>query len=123
MIMRLQIWIAALTFATAGLGAAVQADDIAAVAPGGPGVLTKCRNWLMASSCKTYKHVALPDRIQVGDQFTVSFGSNPKEFVFPVARIALKGRHCAIFSKADGDPHKTDKINVTPCYPAEMEGR
>jgi hypothetical protein len=121
--MRFQLWIAALTLATAGLGAAARAADVGAVAPGGPGVLTKCRNWLMANTCKSYKHIALPARIQVGDKLTVTFGSNPKEFVFSVARIDLKERHCAIFSKAEGDRHKIDKINVTPCYRAEPEGR
>ena len=120
MVMRFRIWIAALMVAAAGVGTAgAQAENVAAVAPGGPGVLTKCRNWLMASTCKSYQHIPLPSRIQVGDEFTVSFGSSPKEFVFPVARIALKKGHCAIFSKADGDRHKIDKINVAPCYRAK----
>jgi hypothetical protein len=114
----------ALTIAGTGSGAtAARADDVAAVAPGGPGVLTKCRDWLMASSCKSYKHIALPARIQVGDEFTVSFGSSRKEFVFPVARIDLKAQHCAIFSEAEGNRHRIDKINVEPCYPAASEER
>jgi hypothetical protein len=115
MVMQLRISIAALTIAAALGAAGARAENVAAVAPGGPGVLTKCRDWLMASSCKSYEHVALPAVIRVGDELTVSFGSNPKEFVFPVARIDLKGRHCAIFSKAEGDRHKIDKINVAPC--------
>ena len=124
MVMQFRIWIAALTMTTAGLAASASwARDVAAVTPGGPGVLTKCRNWLMASTCKSYQHIALPARIQVGDEFTVSFGSSRKEFVFPVARIDLKERHCAIFSKAEGDRHKIDKINVAPCYHAKAEGR
>jgi hypothetical protein len=77
----------------------------------------------VASSCKSFKHIALPARVQVGDEITISFGSSPKEFVFPVARIALKGQHCAIFSKAEGDRHQMDKINVAPCYRAKGEGR
>jgi hypothetical protein len=116
MVMRFWIWIAALTITAAVSGATgVRAENVAAVAPGGPGVLTKCRDWLMVSTCKSYEHVALPDVIRVGDELKVSFGSNPKEFVFPVARIALKGHHCAIFSKVEGDRHKIDKINVAPC--------
>jgi|SRR5689334_24062770 hypothetical protein len=95
-----------------------QADNVAAVEPGGPGVLTKCRNWLVATSCKTYHHISLPQRIAVGDTMSVSFGSHPKEYNFFVARIALKGRHCAIFSENHGDRHEMDKINVAPCYPA-----
>ena len=42
--------------------------------------------------------------------------------MFPVARIDLKKGHCAIFSKADGDRHKIDKINVAPCYRADKGG-
>ena len=93
-------------------------DNVAAIEPGGPGELTKCRNWLVTTSCKSYQHIELPPRIAVGDTISVSFGSHPKEFQFFVARIALKGRHCAIFSEARGDRHEIDKINVAPCYPA-----
>ncbi|MFL5265034.1 MAG: hypothetical protein ACJ8AH_00335 [Stellaceae bacterium] len=124
MLMRFRMWIAALSIAAASFsGSPARADSVTAVEPGGPGVLTKCRDWLVASSCKSYKHIALPARIQVGDEITVSFGSSPKEFVFTVARITLKRRHCAIFSQATGDRHEMDKINVTPCYPAKQEGR
>ena len=123
-LMRFRIWIAGSVDRRGGFGAARPrgADSVTAVEPGGPGVLTKCRDWLVASSCKTYKHIPLPARIAVGDTITVSFGSSPKEFAFSVARIALKGGHCAIFSEADGDRHEMDKINVAPCYPARHRG-
>jgi hypothetical protein len=117
--MPLRIWIVGLLLAvTAGSAVAREPDSVEAVEPGGPGVLTKCRNWLVASSCNTYKHISLPPRIAVGDTITVTFGSSPKEYAFPVARIAQKGRHCAIFSDTEGDRHRMDKINVTPCYRA-----
>src|SRR3984893_9509829 len=67
----------------------------------------------VTSSCRTYHHISLPSRIAVGDTITISFGSHPKEFGFSVARIDLKGQHCSIFSKAEGDRH-LDKINVAP---------
>jgi hypothetical protein len=116
----LRAWIAGLLLAAAAVGSAAarEPDSVEAVEPGGPGELTKCRNWLVARSCKTYKHITLPPRIAVGDTITVTFGSSPKEYEFPVARIAHKGRHCAIFSEADGDRHQIDKINVAPCYRA-----
>jgi hypothetical protein len=57
-------------------------------------VLTKCRGWVVTSSCRTYHHISLPSRIVVGDTITVSFGSHPKEFRFYVARIDL-GEGCA----------------------------
>jgi hypothetical protein len=118
---RLRIWIAVLLIGCGSFGPAA-ADRTEAVEPGGPGVLTKCRNWLVASSCRTYHHISLPSRIAVGDTITVSFGSSPKEYTFSVARIAFKRGHCAIFSEASGDRHQIDKINVAPCYRVE-EGR
>jgi hypothetical protein len=116
--MLLRAWIAGLLLAAAavGPGTAREPDSVEAVEPGGPGDLTKCRNWLVASSCKTYHHITLPSRIAVGDTITVTFGSSPKEYAFPVARIAQKGRHCVIFSDTEGDQHHVDKINVAPCY-------
>jgi hypothetical protein len=100
--------------------AAAQPDTVTAVTPGAAGVLTKCRSWVVASSCRTYHHISLPPRIAVGDTVTISFGSHPKEFAFYVARIDLKGQHCAIFSKPEGDRHRMDKINIAPCYRSEQ---
>jgi hypothetical protein len=121
--MQFRSWIASLLIASGiGVAAARQSDTVVAIVPGGPGVLTKCRNWLVTTSCRTYHHIDLPSRIAVGDTITLSFGSRPKEFGFTVARIVLKGGHCAIFSRAEGDRHRMDKINVAPCYPAD-EGR
>ena len=121
--MPLRVRIAGLLIAAGSFGpaAADQPDTVKAVTPGGPGMLTKCRGWVVTSSCRTYHHISLPSRIAVGDTITISFGSHPKEFGFSVARIDLKGQHCAIFSKAEGDRH-LDKINVAPCYRAD-EGR
>jgi hypothetical protein len=118
--MPLRAWIAGLLLAgaTVGPAAARDPDSVEAVEPGGPGELTKCRKWLVASSCKTYRHITLPPRIAVGDTITVTFGSSRKEYAFPVARIAHEGLHCAIFSEAEGDRHQIDKINVAPCYRA-----
>jgi hypothetical protein len=110
-------WIAAVLVAAVGFGRAAAAE-VEAVEPGGPGVLTKCRDWLVTSSCRSYHHIGLPSRIAVGDTVTLTFGSSPKEYAFSVARIALKGRHCAIFSEAQGNRHQTDKINVAPCQRA-----
>jgi hypothetical protein len=75
------------------------------------------RRELVTTSCRTYHHISLPSRIALGDTITISFGSHPKEFGFSVARIELQGQHCAIFSKAAGDRHRMDKINVAPVLP------
>lgn len=116
--MKQPIWIAGLLIGAGYLGpaAAREPGSVQAVEPGGPGVLTKCRDWLVMSSCKRYHHITLPPRITVGDTITVTFGSSPKEYAFPVARIAQKGGHCVIFSDTEGDRHHVDKINVAPCY-------
>ena len=113
------LWLAA---ATVDPAIAREPDEVAAVAPAGPGILTKCRDWLITSSCKTYHHIDLPPRIAVGETITVTFGSSPKEYAFPVARITHKGRHCVIFSEAGGDRHHMDKINVSSCYRAGKGG-
>ncbi len=118
--MPFRIRIAGLLLGALALGRAAAGEPgaVEAVEPGGPGVLTKCRDWVVTSSCRTYHHINLPARIAVGDTLTLTFGSSPKEYAFSVARIAAKGRHCAIFSEADGDRHQMDKINVAPCYQA-----
>ena len=123
-LMPLRVRIAGLLIAAGGFGpaAADQPDTANAVIPGGAGVLTKCRGWLVTSSCRTYHHISLPSRIAVGDTITISFGSHPKKYRFSVARIALKDDLCTIVSDADEDRQKIDKINVTPCYRAD-EGR
>jgi hypothetical protein len=117
----LRTLIAGLLLATLSLGRAAggEPDEVQAVAPGAPGVLTKCRDWVVTSSCKTYHHIPLPARVAVGDTLTLTFGSSPKEYAFSVARIAAKGHHCAIFSEAQGDRHQMDKINVAPCRAAD----
>src|ERR1700730_7009346 len=114
--MAIRGWFASLVVAVSfGVAAA---DAIEAVHPGGPGVLTKCRDWLVASSCRTYRHISLPAQIAVGDTIPVSFGSDLKEYGFFVARIALEGDRCTIFGEATGDQHRMDKIDIAPCYSA-----
>ncbi len=119
--MRFRTCIAGFLIAAGSFGpaaAADQPDTVQAVQPGGPGVLTKCRDWLVARSCHHYHHITLPPRIAVGDTISLWFGSSPKEYDFPVARIALEGDHCAIFSEVGGDGHQVDQISVAPCQPA-----
>jgi hypothetical protein len=112
-----RMWMAAVSIILCVCGRAA-AGDVEAVAPGAKGVLTKCRGWLVATSCKTYQHISLPPRIAVGDTIILRFGSSPKEYAFPVARIDLKGQHCTIFSEAEGDRHRIDKINAARCHRA-----
>jgi len=80
-----------LAAATGAPTAAREPDSVLAVEPGGAGVLTKCRDWLVTTSCNTYHHIDLPPRIAVGDTISVSFGSRPKEFRFFCRADCAKG--------------------------------
>ena len=85
-------WIAGLLIAATELTAAVadQSGAVEALVTSGPGVLTKCRYWLVATSCHHYHHVRLPRRIAVGDTINLTYGSIPKGYAFPVARIGIE---------------------------------
>jgi hypothetical protein len=122
--MALRTWITGLLIAAAHIttAAARPPASVDAITSGGPGVLTKCRNWLVTVSCHHYHHIPLPPHIAVGDKIDVTFGSSPKEYAFPVARIAIQGHNCTLYSEAHGNPNLMDKINVAPCYRAD-EGR
>ena len=63
--MPLRVRIAGLLIAAGSFGpaAADQPDTVKAVTPEGAGVLTKCRGWIVTSSCRTYHHISLPSRI------------------------------------------------------------
>jgi hypothetical protein len=101
-----------LPIAAASLAAA---GGVSAVETPGSGTLTMCRSRLVYSDCNSYHHIAIPQRIAVGDSVSVAFGSNPKEYAFPVARILQAGDACTLLSQASGDADKTDKIEVASC--------
>jgi hypothetical protein len=109
---------AALAAVVLGAGAAAAAGGVAAITTPGFGTLTKCRDWLVYESCNAYHHVALPQRIAVGDRIDLIFGSNPKEFTFRVVAIRLHRDGCTILSKASAGGGKGDKIDVNPCLAA-----
>jgi hypothetical protein len=95
------VWIAFALTTIITASAFAGPDDVHAVIPGTFGVLTKCRSWVVTTICRTYHHMRLPHRIAVGDTITLHFGSNPKHYWFPVARIDQKAGRCVIFSKAE----------------------
>ncbi len=104
---------AAFWLASVVLVPAAAAGPAAAVTTPGTGTLTMCRNWLVYTSCSTYHHVAMPQRVAVGDRFTLVFGSNLKEYDFRVARIAQSGDRCTIHSTVGNN-----KIDIAPCRAA-----
>jgi hypothetical protein len=96
--------------------AARAADTVDAVAIDGKGVLTMCRDWIVYRSCKPYDKIALPQRVAVGDRVRLTFGSNPKNYVFHVTQIRPKGDGCIILSEASGGAEDRERIEVA-CRP------
>jgi hypothetical protein len=105
--------------AAVGCGAAgALADELQAVATPGRAKLQVCRNWVMYNSCNEYGRVSVPDRIAVGDQLYLEFGSNPKSMTFPVARIRFVDGVCTLFARSEtpeSDERKLDKLTVETC--------
>ena len=97
------------------LSAADLAGGVAAVTTPRTGKLTICRNWLVYNSCTTYGRVALPERVAVGDRLSLTFGSNPKDYTFPVLLIRQQGTACTILSDASEAAAGGEKIEVAPC--------
>ena len=91
------------------------ADGPKAIETPGSGMLTMCHNRLVYSDCNSYHHIAIPGRIAVGDKVKVKFGSNPKDYEFPVVLIERNGDTCTLLSEAGGDGAKADRIEVTSC--------
>jgi len=115
-----------LTAATLGLLIAAisatpaRSDEINAITTGEKGDLTMCPGWIYRT-CRLYHHIELPSEIAVGDTVGVRFGSNPKRYRFPVARIVRDGENCIVFSQ----PHETtgvEKIEITACHAAIVAG-
>jgi hypothetical protein len=95
--------------------AVAAADAVEAVTTQGSGALTICRSWLVYNSCTTYSKVALPERVAVGDKLSLTYGSNPKDYTFPVLSIRHQGASCTILSDASGAAPSGEKIEVAPC--------
>src|SRR5258708_34118072 len=64
------------------------ASEVKAIETGGRGDLTMCP--MRDFSCNLYHRIALPLQMTIGEKVNVSFGSNPKQYDFPVARIIVR---------------------------------
>src|SRR5437773_759943 len=92
--------IAALLIAP-GVSRQAAAFDLAnAVTTPGSGTLTKCRSWLVYTSCTTHHRVDLPEHVAVGDKVELSYGSNLKSYTFHVVRIRHEDDTCTFLSEA-----------------------
>jgi hypothetical protein len=90
----------------------IAADEAASISTGGKGDLTMCP-WAQMS-CNLYHHIKLPPKIAVGDKVRLRFGSNPKQYYFPVARIVRDGDTCTVFSQL-GKTTDVEKIEIASC--------
>lgn len=97
----------------AAAGAAAAADVTAVTTPG-KGDLTMCPESWMYRSCNLYHHVKVPPHIEVGGHVVLHYGSNPKRYVFPVARIVQDGDSCTVFSQTD-QTDNVENIAIAPC--------
>jgi|SRR5436305_3821991 hypothetical protein len=95
------------------------AGAVEAVTTPGSGDLTICRSWIVYASCNTYHKVPLPTQVAIGDAITVTYGSNPKDYIFHVARILQEDKRCRILSDASDAKGEGERIEVAQCQPAD----
>jgi hypothetical protein len=110
------IWsIAAAGLLAAAPAASAATDEVKAIATPGKGDLTMCPvTFAVYRSCNLYHHIKLPAQIAIGDKVRVRFGSNPKRYDFPVARIVRNGDRCTVYSQTT-DTEDVEKIEVASC--------
>jgi hypothetical protein len=93
------------------------AEPLAAVTVSSKAVLTICRNWILFRSCKHYDKVELPPRIAVGDKLDLTFGGNPKDYLFHVVEIRRKGKGCMLLSNISKGQEDRERIEIARCEP------
>ena len=90
------------------------ADEAKVIETGGTGDLTMCP--VGGFGCNLYHHIDLPPQISIGDKVSVSFGSNPKQYDFPAAKIVVRdGGGCTVFSQLV-ETENVEKIDVPSCH-------
>ena len=90
-------------------------ESIQVVDTSGAGDLTMCRSWFVFDTCEDYHHVKIPAQIKVGDTLRLRFGSNLKDYRFPVERILLEGGNCLLLAEKTGPTEHVNRISATPC--------
>ncbi|MGE0257712.1 MAG: hypothetical protein AB7T18_03050 [Alphaproteobacteria bacterium] len=94
-----------------------RAEPVATITASSKGVLTICRNWIVFRSCKHYDKVELPRRIAVGDRLDLTFGGNPKDYLFHVVEIRQKGEGCVLLSNISRGHEDRERIEIARCEP------
>jgi hypothetical protein len=103
------------------LSLAALAEPLTAVTVSDKGVLTICRNWIVFHTCKPYDKIELPPRIAVGDKLDLTFGSNPKDYLFQVVEIRQKGEGCLLLSKISKGHEDRERIEIPRCEPVAKQ--
>ena len=98
-----------------GVAPPALADTIEAVTTPRLGALTVCRSWVVYNSCTTYGKVPVPERIAVGDKVKLTYGTNPKDYIFHVVDIRRQDGRCTILSDASGGKENGEKLELTQC--------
>lgn len=111
--------VAAITALAAMVSAAeAQPRPLQAAVLEGPGVLTKCRNWIVYRACRTYDEVQVGPRAEVGGEVPVEYGSATKRWRFPVLEIEIDGGTCTMRGEQHGDRDSVDQL-VVRCREAD----
>ena len=97
------------------------AAPLAAVTVSSKGVLTICRNWIFFRTCKSYDKIDLPPRIAVGDRLDLTFGGNPKDYLFHVVEIRQRGEGCLLLSNISDGHEDRERIEIERCEPAAKQ--
>ncbi|MBP2312701.1 hypothetical protein [Azospirillum soli] len=93
----------------------------AIVSTTGTGILKLCRDWMIVHSCREYGDIDIPARVAIGDEFEITFGSNPKTIRFQVKGVLLQDHGCLLIPNyesmpADLSPDPTsDMVIVKDC--------
>ena len=94
---------------------AARAEEPHAITTPGKGDLTMCPvTFASMRSCNLYHHIKLPPQIAIGDKVKLRFGSNPKQYRFPIVRIVRDGDRCTVYSQTT-DTEDVEKIEIAPC--------
>ena len=99
---------------------ALAAATVDTVTTPGSGTFTKCRSWVVYSRCATYHKIAVPEQIAVGDEISLTYGSNTKTYIFRVVRIRRDGNNCAIWSEGSGPNGEGEKLEIGQCRSAQQ---
>jgi hypothetical protein len=99
---------------------ALSAAAVDTVITPGFGTLTKCRSWVVYSRCATYHKIAVPEQIAVGDEISLTYGSNTKTYIFHVVRIRREGNSCAIWGERNDPDGEGEKLEIGQCRSAQQ---